>query len=184
MLKRMTDYTLAQLIEASKKKSGPSCGGYHGVHSCCGALITPVAKIPADELPIGAIMNEIGTIFLNDGTPEAEDALAKLFDNVDEPIIASVAYFYFSQKMDALKPGETSMCLNFCIPRSVVRKSYETYPIRAPSGMPISSRFGPRLRVKASPMMPLNALKKMCLKVLFISTLLVAFYISINIELA
>ena len=104
MLKRMTDYTLAQLIEASKKKSGPSCGGYHGVHSCCGALITPVAKIPADELPIGAIMNEIGTIFLNDGTPEAEDALAKLFDNVDEPIIASVAYFYFSQKMDALKP--------------------------------------------------------------------------------
>ncbi len=103
---RMTGLSLDELIRLSQGK-GSSCEGSYA-RTCCGMDLMPLPEM----MPIGAIMNEIGVIFVREGNPRAEDSLAELFDQ-GEPNIGSIAYFYLSQKMDSLKPETTAKVKKF-----------------------------------------------------------------------
>lgn len=89
MFPRMTTLTLEQLREMAGGASARLCGGI-------------AEEQFTGNLPIGAAMNEIGTIFVN-GDKNAESDLAALFDSADSRI-AGVAYFYLSQKRSEVQP--------------------------------------------------------------------------------
>ena len=89
MFPRMTVLTLEQLREMAGGASTRLCGGV-AEGQCTG------------NLPIGVVMNEIGTIFVN-GDNNAEPDLALLFDSPDSRI-AGVAFFYLSQRRSDVQP--------------------------------------------------------------------------------
>lgn len=96
MYKKMTTLNLEELREKLREAGNVRrCGGCRGI-------------VFNDSLPPGAIMNEIGIIFLQ-GNNEAEPDLVKLFEN-ENPKIASVAYFFLSQRRSEVKP-ETSVLI-------------------------------------------------------------------------
>ncbi|MFA4817274.1 MAG: hypothetical protein WC608_00950 [Parcubacteria group bacterium] len=85
----MTTLTLEQLREMAGGASARLCGGF-------------AEERYTGSLPIGAVMNEIGTIFVN-GDKSAESDLVALFDSPDSRV-AGVAYFYLSQKRSEVRP--------------------------------------------------------------------------------
>jgi len=89
MFPRMTDYTLKELRAMIGGTSARLCGGF-------------AEERHTGSLPIGAVMNEIGTIFVN-GDKSAESDLVALFDSTDSRI-AGVAFFYLSQKRSKVRP--------------------------------------------------------------------------------
>jgi hypothetical protein len=91
MYQRMTDYSLEELRQMAVGAGGMLCGG----------------KTYDNNLPIGAILNEIGMIFLQ-GNQEAEQDLAKLFQDPDARV-GSVAYFYLAQRRYVVEPGTRAL---------------------------------------------------------------------------
>ncbi|HCP08544.1 MAG TPA: hypothetical protein DIT25_01965 [Candidatus Moranbacteria bacterium] len=99
MSERKTTHTIEELKEMMKRGRIAPCEGFSGIRTCCGSSIAF-----SDALPLGAILNEIGLIFLEEGSPEAEDVLAELFNDNSGSNVGSLAYFYLSQRESTIKP--------------------------------------------------------------------------------